>query len=72
MTTQVGYFRFEGDYLVAPKGYMLARGNALVARLTDGGDHLFNAWCLKCESVEEAILRRLNEDYADWLGQIES
>jgi len=61
-------FTIANGVLTGPTDYMQETGHALVDRILDGKDSIFNITSHLSPSVEIAICVRLQTDYAGWLG----
>jgi hypothetical protein len=64
----VGHFTLEDGILCGPRDYMEAQGNALLDKILAGDDPMFNMTKAQSPDIENAILVRLQTDYAGWLG----
>jgi len=75
---QVGRFVIAGGFISGPKKYMTERGNALVDRIHDGDDIVFNANMMFAPidpltgnlDVETVLLQRVAADYMAWKGVV--
>ena len=73
-------FELESDektgmtYIVGPEKYMKEQGHELLDRILAGEDTIFNMTCGQAPDIYQAILARLQTDYAGWAGlrQVES
>jgi len=64
----VGQFSLKDSILSGPLEYMQDQGNALVDTILSGSDTVFNMTAAMSPTVEQAVLVRLQTDYAGWLG----
>jgi hypothetical protein len=54
--------------VAGPEEYMRAQGSALVDRILAGEDPIFNLTCGQAPDPYQAVLARLQTDYAGWSG----
>ena len=55
-------------YVAGPEDYMRAQGCALVDRILAGEDPIFNLTYGQAPDMYQAVIRRLQTDYAGWSG----
>lgn len=64
----VGVFTYQKGTISGPKEYMEQKGNALISKIEDGRDPVFNITADQSPDLITAILVRLQTDYAGWIG----
>jgi len=65
-------FSFTDDGSIrGPARYMNQRGNDLIDDILNNADDQFSGFLRHAPSTEQAILARLQTDYAAWKGQKE-
>ena len=57
-----------GVQISGPRAYMLEQGNALIDRILAGEDPIFNLTYSQAPDMYQAVIRRLQTDYAGWSG----
>jgi hypothetical protein len=69
----VGRFSWDAETgtLAGPKEFMLEQGNALLDRILDGEDPIFNMTAHQSPTIPVAVLVRLQTAFAGWIGQQE-
>ena len=68
MQTTAGKFTIDGDSIQGPGDYMTEKGNALLDKILDGKDTIFNMTSHLSPNIEMAVCVRLQTDYAGWMG----
>lgn len=64
----VGRFTLTDEGLLAPDKYMREQGKALLDAILAGEDDIFNMTANLSPNIKTAILVRLQNDYAGWVG----
>jgi len=70
---KVGRFSWDAETgtLAGPKEFMLEEGNALLDKILNGEDQVFNMTARLSTSIPVAVLVRLQTCLAAWLGERE-
>ena len=64
----VGRFSYENGTITGPAQYMKDQGNDLIDRINAGTDEILNMTAHYSPSPIQAVLVRLQTDYAGWIG----